>query len=215
MMTAAMMTAARAARTIEADLASAKRPGLAGGLGMGDSVGAAGAGLASKGNGMNRRVFLGRCAGGVIGAVFLATAALADSFQSAVVAQLRSQGYREINVERTMLGRVRIVAARRGASREIILNPRTGEILRDVVLAADGQVAPQISGGDGSGKGSTGDDGSGDDGSGDDGSGDDGSGDDGSGDDGSDDGDSSGEGDGKGGSGKDGGGKEGGDDSED
>ena len=176
---------------------------------------------------MNRRVFLGRrvflrqCAGGVLGAVFTASAARADSFQSSVVAQLRGQGYREINVETTMLGRVRIVAARGGASREIILNPRTGEILRDVVLAEDGRVAPEISGGDGSGKGSSGDDGS-------DGSGD-GSGDDGSGDGGSEDGGSSGEGDGSGkdgdgdggsgkdgdGDGKDGDGKGGGDDGED
>ncbi len=101
---------------------------------------------------MNRRVFLGRrvflrhCAGGVLGAVFTASAAVADSFQSSVVAQLRGQGYREINVETTLLGRVRIVAARSGASREIILNPRTGEILRDVVLAEDGRVAPEIAG---------------------------------------------------------------------
>ena len=207
MMTAAMV-AARAVRTIEASFASFRCPGLAGALCMGDSVGAAGAGLASKGNGMNRRFFLGRCAAGVVGAVFMASAASAQSFQKSVVAQLRSQGYREINVERTMLGRVRIVGARRGASREIILNPRTGEILRDVVLAADGQVVPQISGDDGSGKGSSGDDGSGSD---------DGSGDDGSDDGGSDDGDSSGHGDGKGGDGKDSGGegKGGGDDSED
>lgn len=155
---------------------------------------------------MNRRVFLGRraflrqCAGGMIGAVVMASAACADSFQSSVVAQLRSQGYREINVERTMLGRVRIVAARGGASREIILNPRTGEILRDVLLAEDGQVVPEIAGSDNSGKGSSEDDGS------DDNSGDDGSGDDGSGDDGSEDGDSSGHGDGKDGDGNDSGG---------
>ena len=95
---------------------------------------------------MNRRVFLGHCVGGVFCAVFTASAAVAESFQSSVVAQLRGQGYGEINVETTMLGRVRIVAARGGASREIILNPRTGEILRDVVLAADGRVEPEIAG---------------------------------------------------------------------
>lgn len=161
---------------------------------------------------MNRRVFLGHCVGGVFCVVFTASAAVAESFQSSVVAQLRGQGYREINVETTMLGRVRIVAARGGASREIILNPRTGEILRDVVLAADGRVEPEIAGGDGSGKGSAGDDGS-------EGSGD-GSGDDGAGDDGAEDGDSGGHGDGKDGdsndsSGKGGDGAGGGDDSED
>ena len=118
---------------------------------------------------MNRRVFLGRCASGVLGAVFAGSAAFADSFEGSVVAQLRGQGYREINVERTMLGRVRIVAAKGPRTREIILNPRTGEILRDVLLAADGQVEPEIAGGDDSGKGSSGDDGSSDDGSGGDG----------------------------------------------
>lgn len=147
---------------------------------------------------MNRRVFLGRraflrqCAGGVMGAVFMASAAMAESFQKSVVAQLRSQGYREINVETTMLGRVRIVAARGGASREIILNPRTGEILRDIVLAADGQVVPEIAGGENSGKGSSQDDGSDDSGSGEDGSDDSDSDGSGSGDDGPDDNDSEG-----------------------
>ena len=108
---------------------------------------------------MKRRVFLARGAAGVLGAAFAGSAACADGFQTAVVAQLRSQGYREINVERTMLGRVRIVGAKGSGSREIILNPRTGEILRDVVLAEDGRVAPQIAGGDGSGKAGSGDEG--------------------------------------------------------
>ncbi len=115
-----------------------------------------------------------------MGAVFMASAAMAESFQKSVVAQLRSRGYREINVETTLLGRVRIVAARGGASREIILNPRTGEILRDVLLAADGQVVPEIAGGDSSGKGSSEGDGSDDSGSGEGGSDDNDSGDDGS-----------------------------------
>lgn len=119
---------------------------------------------------MNRRVFLKHCMGGVLGAGLAASMANAGSFETAVVSQLRGQGYSEITVERTMLGRMRIVGARNGNTREIILNPRTGEILRDVLLAADGQVETQISGDTGSGKGSSGDDGSGDDGSGDGGS---------------------------------------------
>lgn len=105
---------------------------------------------------MNRRVFLACGAAGVLAVAFASSAAWADSFQTAVVAQLRGEGYREINVERTMLGRVRIVGAKAGGSREIILNPRTGEILRDVALAEDGRVAPQVVGGDGSGKGRSG-----------------------------------------------------------
>ncbi|GLS85656.1 hypothetical protein GCM10010873_06290 [Cypionkella aquatica] len=164
---------------------------------------------------MDRRSFLRLCAGGLAGASFgvLPGAACADSYQKSVVSQLRRQGYRQINVERTLLGRVRIVAARGGGLREIILNPRTGEILRDVLLAADGQVMPEIAGGDNSGKGSSGDDGSDDDdgsdgdegsddgGSDDGGSDDGGSDDDGSDDDGSDDGSDDHGGSGHGGSG--------------
>lgn len=158
---------------------------------------------------MHRRSFLSLCAGGLVGAtsVFSAGSAFADGYESAVVGQLRRQGYRQINVERTLLGRVRIVAQRGGGSREIILNPRTGEILRDVVLAADGQVAPLIAGEDDSGKGSSGKSGSGDDGAGDGESGDDGS--DGGG---SDSGDS---GDGESGDGESGGGESGDGDSGD
>ena len=150
----------------------------------------------------------------MLGVGFMASVALADSFEGSVVAQMRGQGYREINVETTMLGRVRIVGAKGGGTREIILNPRTGEILRDVVLAEDGRVEPQISGDDGSGKGSSGSGSSGDDGSGEDGSDDSGSGEGDSG--GEDAGDDSGgedkgddgkDGSGKGGSGKDGGGE--------
>jgi len=119
---------------------------------------------------MNRRVFLTRCASGVLGAVLAGGAATAGSYEDSVVGQLRGQGYRDIDVARTMLGRVRIVGTRRGATREIILNPRTGEILRDVLMADDGGVAVQIGDDGSSGKGSSGSDGSGSDGSGSDGS---------------------------------------------
>ena len=162
---------------------------------------------------MNRRVFLGRCAAGVFGAVFAGSAAFADSFEGSVVAQLRGQGYRDIDVERTMLGRVRIVAAKGTRTREIILNPRTGEILRDVLLAADGQVEPEIAGGDDSGKGSSGDDGSSGDGSGDDGGSEGDGGADGGGDSGGDSGGDGHEGDGGGDGGGDG--HDGGDSGED
>lgn len=118
---------------------------------------------------------------------------LAADFADAVVAQLQQQGYGRIETEVTWLGRVRIVAERDNASREIILNPRTGEILRDLWLLTNGQAGRSLligSGedddkdGSGSGQGQSGDDGSDGDDSGDDGS-DDGSDDD-SDDDGSD-----------------------------
>ena len=48
-----------------------------------------------------------------------------------IAAQLREQGYTRIEVSNTLLGRARIEAKSRDWEREIIVNPRTGEILRD------------------------------------------------------------------------------------
>jgi len=64
-----------------------------------------------------------------------------------VLGALRSQGYHEIWFERTLLNRVRIVAERRGTSREIVLDPRTGDILRDYSESESGQVPAGASGG--------------------------------------------------------------------
>ena len=87
---------------------------------------------------MNRRQFLfvGTAAALVPGAAF------AKDFADKIVRRLRQQGYTDISSSRTFLGRVRIVAWRGGESREIILNPYTGEILRDVWTAADGRLVP-------------------------------------------------------------------------
>jgi hypothetical protein len=62
---------------------------------------------------------------------------MADITQD-VVAELRSMGYSQISVERTLLGRVKIEAEGSEGSREIIVNPRTGEILRDLFIRASG-----------------------------------------------------------------------------
>jgi hypothetical protein len=62
-------------------------------------------------------------------------AAFAKSFTDSVVDQLRDLGFDDISIERTMLGRTRILAQGRDGTREIILNPRTGEILRDLWIA--------------------------------------------------------------------------------
>lgn len=86
------------------------------------------------------------------------SAAFAASFADDVVSQLAAQGFYNITVETTWLGRVRIVADRGDGKREIILNPRTGEILRDSWQSAGGgSVKPIIddigddAGGDNSG----------------------------------------------------------------
>lgn len=133
----------------------------------------------------------------------LASGAMAQGYADDVVQQLKVQGYADISVETTFLGRVRIVAAADGGHREIILNPRTGEILRDLWIVAGG-AAPKVtivdhsgsgsgsgSDGDNSGSGSDGGSGGGDDNGDNGGSGNDGGGDDNSG---SGDGDSSGSG---------------------
>ena len=82
--------------------------------------------------------------------------ACAASYEDTVLAQLRVQGYSAIKVEYTLLGRVKISAQRDGGRREIILNPRTGEVLRDLWIAAEGGAAvPSLikegAGGSGSG----------------------------------------------------------------
>lgn len=69
------------------------------------------------------------------------TQAFAD-FADDIVAVLRKQGYEAIEVTRTLLGRTRIVATAPWGRRELILNPRTGEILRDILTDADGNVVP-------------------------------------------------------------------------
>jgi hypothetical protein len=85
------------------------------------------------GNLMQRRAFLLTLSGGIA----LALPAFA-AFSDDVVTQLGEQGYQNITVSTTWLGRVRILATRDGGTREIVLNPRTGEILRDLWTAADG-----------------------------------------------------------------------------
>lgn len=60
-----------------------------------------------------------------------ATPALAEQRVDKITRQLQSQGYTNIEVKRTWLGRVRIEAYQGALEREIVVNPRTGEILRD------------------------------------------------------------------------------------
>lgn len=57
---------------------------------------------------------------------------------SAWIKQLRLDGYEDIEVSRTWLGRVRIVAEKGELEREVILHPSTGEVLRDYSRHEDG-----------------------------------------------------------------------------
>ena len=137
---------------------------------------------------------------------------VAGTISEAAVAQLRTKGYNNITVRRTLLGRIRIIATTDETRREIVIHPLTGQILRDKLVTKDGARITKTperidlsgagnddaadndtDGGDGSADGDS--DGDGDADSGGDGDGD--SGGDGDGDSGGDgDGDSGGDGDG-------------------
>jgi hypothetical protein len=103
---------------------------------------------------MKRRVFL---SGLMIGSL-LPTAVAAQGFISSIITQLRDQGFEEIRQERTLLGRIRIIATRSDGEREIIVNPNTGEILRDLWRPATAGAKSTRIIDKGSGKGSGGDD---------------------------------------------------------
>jgi len=99
-----------------------------------------------------------------------------------VAAQLKRMGYAEVTVSRTLLGRMRIVGTSSRYRREIVLDPRNGEILRDLRSPLDGSSVVIAIGDDdgashsaagGSGSGSPGSDDDDDDDKDDDDSGDD------------------------------------------
>jgi phosphopantothenoylcysteine synthetase/decarboxylase len=59
------------------------------------------------------------------------SAAAQSTVTDQVVAQLRDQGYTVQRMNRTLLGRVRVIARRGDQSREVVFDPRNGVILRD------------------------------------------------------------------------------------
>lgn len=79
----------------------------------------------------------GRIVGAVLAGLVMALPAHADDFGAAVMRQLQEQGFTEFDMTRTLLGRLRIVATGAAGQREIVLNPLTGEILRDLWLWRD------------------------------------------------------------------------------
>lgn len=91
---------------------------------------------------MNRRRFLCLTSAAVLGWAGPAHADFVDQVRQ----QLTNQGYRRISVTTTLLGRSQLIATGKNGRREIIMNPRTGEILRDVWIAASGSSGPSIGG---------------------------------------------------------------------
>lgn len=68
------------------------------------------------------------------------TAYANDDLEKVLIDQLKQQGYSEFVVSFTLLGRMRIVAiGEDGSGREIVVNPRTGEVLRDVNMPQSGR----------------------------------------------------------------------------
>jgi hypothetical protein len=108
---------------------------------------------------MNRRFFL--IATGAM--LTMAPIAHAQSFADQIVQQLAAQGFVNIRVETTLLGRVRILGQGAQGFREIVLNPNTGAILRDTLLDANGNpIVPRLGDSNsGSGSGENGNSGSG------------------------------------------------------
>lgn len=87
---------------------------------------------------MTPRIFLSPTLKALSVAVFLAgmpAAGLAASPDVAaqVGAQLQAQGYRQIETRRTLLGKVVVTARGHGHLREIVIDPRNGALLRDLV----------------------------------------------------------------------------------
>jgi hypothetical protein len=76
---------------------------------------------------MKRRDFVS----GLVAAAILSGPVLAQDYVASVISQLERMGFRIVRQERTLLGRVRIVGTRGDGRREIIINPNSGEILRD------------------------------------------------------------------------------------
>ena len=57
-----------------------------------------------------------------------------------VIADLRAEGFEVVDTGTTLLGRVRITATGPEGTREVILNPRNGKVLRDVII----EEAPEV-----------------------------------------------------------------------
>lgn len=76
-------------------------------------------------------------------------ASLAGTVEQQLINSLRAQGYLVLEQSYTFLGRLRILAVNGTFQREIVVNPGTGEILRDTAVSlshndADETAAPNL-----------------------------------------------------------------------
>ena len=78
----------------------------------------------------------GQFVGLLLAGAMWATTSFAAGYADMIVQQLQADGYSNIVVESTWLGRIRIRAMSSAGTREIIVNPSTGEILRDLWIVS-------------------------------------------------------------------------------
>ena len=80
--------------------------------------------------------------------VAMASASFAGTVEQQLLASLQAQGYVVVEQSYTILGRLHVVARIGDVQREIVVNPGTGEVLRDTSVAMvnpdPGEVQPAI-----------------------------------------------------------------------
>ena len=67
--------------------------------------------------------------------VAMVTSGLAGTVEQRLLASLQAQGYVVVEQSYTLLGRLRIIAHNGTTRRDILVNPGTGEVLRDISVA--------------------------------------------------------------------------------
>jgi len=76
--------------------------------------------------------------------LFAPLAAAAQSVEEQIMTQLHDQGFTDITMSRTLLGRLRVVALSAEFERELVVNPATGAILRDRITPLDKNEPAQV-----------------------------------------------------------------------
>jgi len=108
----------------------------------------------------------------ILASLLLAAPAWASDRVDRILRDLQREGFTQITISRTLLGRTRIVASGPGGAREIVVHPGTGEVLRDIYSGDDSRDPDENDDteddDDNRGHGHDGDDGEGDDHGGDD-----------------------------------------------